>query len=56
MSVEIYLMCHWELLLDMHLKHDIFLYFGIANRKEIAAIGIVLLAESDLVSCGVQLG
>jgi len=49
-------LCHWELLLDMHLKHDIFLYSGIANCKGIVDIGIASFAKSDLVSCGVPLG
>ena len=48
--------CHWELLLDMHLKHDTVLYSGMANRKGIVDIGIASFAKSDLVSCGVPLG
>ena len=50
-------MCHWELLLDIHLKHDaFFLNSGIADRKGIVDIGIAQFAKSDLVSCGVPLG
>ena len=40
----------------MHLKHDVFLYSGIANRKLIVAIGIASLAKSGLASYGVPLG
>ena len=40
----------------MHLKHETFLYSGIANRKLIVAIGIASLAKSDLASYGVPLG
>jgi len=40
----------------MHLKHDTFLYFGIANRKAIVDIGIASFGKSDLVSFGVPLG
>ena len=47
---------HWELLLNMHLKHNALWHSGLANRKGIVDVGTAPFAISDFVSYGVPLG